>query len=154
MITRSNRLTPKREEVPITKGQVIEEPCDGKLSSTVLNGRWGAVMPPSTPNPFGRTLEDFTLTGKLRRFHEDFDSSIRAILQDCLFRINDEDGVLTFQILCPNEAVQKRLYRKREKIRNTLQWIWKDLDYYALCVQKEGLQCQVLEMNSFRGYDI
>ncbi len=105
-------------------------------------------------DPFGRTLEDFTLTGKLRRFHEDFDSSIRAVLQDCLFRINDEDGVLTFQILCPNEAVQKRLYRKREKIRNTLQWIWKDLDYYALCVEKEGLQCQVLEMNSFRGYDI
>jgi hypothetical protein len=40
-------------------------------------------------DPFGRTLEDFTLTGKLRRFHEDFDSSIRAILQDCLFRIQE-----------------------------------------------------------------
>jgi hypothetical protein len=104
-------------------------------------------------DPFGRSLEDFTLTGKLRRFHEDFDSSIRAVLQDCLFRINDEDGVLTFQILCPNEAVQKRLYRKREKIRNTLQWIWRDLDYYALCIENEGLQCQVLEMKSFRGGD-
>ena len=52
MITRSNRLTPNSgKEVPITKGQVIEEPCDEKLSSTVLKGRWGAVMPPSTPNP-------------------------------------------------------------------------------------------------------
>jgi hypothetical protein len=100
---------------------------------------------------FGRTLEDFTLTGKLRRFHEDFDSSIRAILQDCLFRINDEDGVLTFQILCPNEAVQKRLYIKREKVRNTLRWIWRDLDYYAFCVEKDGLQCKVLDMKSYKG---
>jgi hypothetical protein len=100
---------------------------------------------------FGRTLEDFTLTGKLRRFHECFDSGIRAILQDCLFRINDEDGVLTFQILCPNEAVQKRLYIKREKVRNNLKWIWKDIDYYAFCIEKEGLQCKVLDMNSYRG---
>jgi hypothetical protein len=100
---------------------------------------------------FGRTLEDFTLTGKLRRFHECFDSSIRAILQDCLFRINDEDGVLTFQILCPNEAVQKRLYIKREKVRNTLRWIWRDLDYYALCIEKEGLQCKVLDMKTYKG---
>lgn len=100
---------------------------------------------------FGRTLEDFTLTGKLRRFHESFDSSIRAILQDCLFRIHDEDGVLTFQILCPNEAVQKRLYIKREKVRNTLQWIWSNLDYYAFCIDKDGLQCKVLDMNCYRG---
>ena len=102
-------------------------------------------------DPLGRTLEDFTLTGKLRRFHESFDSSIRAILQDCLFRIYEEDGFLTFQILCPNEAVQKRLYIKREKVRNTLQWIWSDLDYYAFCIEKDGLQCKVLDMNSYRG---
>jgi hypothetical protein len=102
-------------------------------------------------DPFGRTLEDFTLTGRLRRFHECFDSSIRAILQDCLFRINDEDGVLTFQILCPNEAVQKRLYIKREKVRNSLKWIWSNLDYYAFCVEKEGLPCQVLDMKSYKG---
>lgn len=100
---------------------------------------------------FGRTLEDFTLTGRLRRFHSSFDSSIRAILQDCLFRINDEDGVLTFEILCPNEAVQKRLYRKREKVRNTLQWIWSNLDYYAFCIEKDGLQCQVLNMKCYNG---
>lgn len=100
---------------------------------------------------FGRTLEDFTLTGKLRRFHESFDSSIRAILQDCLFRIYEEDGILTFQILCPNEAVQKRLYIKREKVRNTLQWIWSDLDYYAFCIENDGLQCRVLDMSSYRG---
>jgi hypothetical protein len=100
---------------------------------------------------FGRTLEDFTLTGRLRRFHECFDSSIRAILQDCLFRINDEDGVLTFQILCPNEAVYKRLYTKREKVRNSLKWIWSNLDYYALCIEKDGLQCKVLNMKRYKG---
>jgi hypothetical protein len=100
---------------------------------------------------FGRTLEDFTMTGRLRRFHESFDSSIRAILQDCLFRIHDEDGVLTFQILCPNQAVQKRLFTKREKVRNTLQWIWSNLDYYAFCVEKESLECQVLNMKRYRG---
>ncbi len=48
MIIRSNRLTPAWEEVPITKGQVIEEPCDEKLSRTVLKGRWGLVTAPST----------------------------------------------------------------------------------------------------------
>lgn len=100
---------------------------------------------------FARTLEDFTLTGKFRRFHESFDSSIRAILQDCLFRIYNENGILTFQILCPNEAVQKRLYRKREKLRNTIQWVWNDFDYYALCIDKQGLQCQVLDMRRYNG---
>ncbi len=102
-------------------------------------------------DPFGRTLEDFTMTGKLRRFHEAFDSSIRAILQNCLFRIHDEDGVLTFQILCPNEAVQKRLYIKREKIRNTLKWLWREIDFYAICVEKDGLQCKVMDIEAYRG---
>lgn len=101
---------------------------------------------------FSRTLEDFTLTGKLRRFHEAFDSSIRAILQDCLFRIQEENDALTFQILCPNEVIQKRLYIKREKIRNTLRWIWGDLDYYALCVEKDdGLQCRIMDAQRDRG---
>jgi hypothetical protein len=51
MITRSNRLTPNSgKEVPITKGQVIEEPCDKKLSSTVLKGRWGCSDAPIDPN--------------------------------------------------------------------------------------------------------
>lgn len=100
---------------------------------------------------FGRTLEDFTLTGKLRRFHQSFDSSIRAILQDCLFRIYDQDGFFIFQILCPSEAVYKRLYRKREKVRNSIQGIWKDFDYYALCVEKQGLHCQILDMKRYNG---
>ncbi|MGB5962167.1 MAG: hypothetical protein WBG73_15985 [Coleofasciculaceae cyanobacterium] len=103
-------------------------------------------------DPFSRTLEDFTLTGKLRRFHEHFDSSIRAILQDCLFRIQEENGALTFQILCPNEIIQKRLYIKREKIRNTLRWIWGDLEYYALCVEKDsGLQCRIMDTQRYKG---
>ena len=49
MITLFKRLNLKNGNgVPITKGQVIEEPCDGKLSRTVLKGRWDAVMLPST----------------------------------------------------------------------------------------------------------
>ncbi len=82
---------------------------------------------------------------------ECFDSGIRAILRDCSFRINDEDGILTFQILCPNEVVQKRLYTKREKVCNNLKWIWRNLDYYDFCIEKDGLQCKVLDMNSYRG---
>ena len=66
MITRSNRLTPNSgEEVPITKGQVIEEPCDEKLSSTVLKGRWSAVMPPSTPDAYARFFKGL---GKYPKF--------------------------------------------------------------------------------------
>ncbi|HEY9607974.1 transposase [Allocoleopsis sp.] len=40
MILLGNRLIPNNgKEVPITKGQVTEEPCDEKLSCTVLKGR-------------------------------------------------------------------------------------------------------------------
>ncbi|MGQ4649676.1 hypothetical protein [Lyngbya aestuarii] len=100
--------------------------------------------------PFGRTLEDYTLTGKLRRFHSSFDSSLRAVLQDCLYRIEDDEGVITFQILCPNETVRKRLYKKREKVRRSISIVGK-IDYYALCIDKGGLQCQLFDMDSYNG---
>lgn len=101
---------------------------------------------------FSPTLEEVTLTGQLRRFHNDFDSSTRAILQDCLFRVLDEEGVVTLQILCPNQAVRKRLFMKREKIRLTIRWIWRGtIDQFALCVEKNGLECQVFDLNQFRG---
>lgn len=95
-------------------------------------------------------FEQLTLTGKLRRFHNSFDSSLRAVLQDCLYRINDEKGVITFEILCPNETVQRRLYKKREKIRRSLTIVGK-IDYYALCVDRDGLSCQVFETKSYLG---
>ncbi|NEO32683.1 MAG: hypothetical protein F6K36_20090 [Symploca sp. SIO3C6] len=100
--------------------------------------------------PFGRTLEDYTLTGKLRSFHNSFDSSLRAILQDCLYRIDDQEGVITFQILCPNETVYKRLLKKREKVRRSV-GIVGEIDYYALCIERDGLHCQVLDTNSYNG---
>ncbi|MBD1834187.1 hypothetical protein H6F74_03345 [Trichocoleus sp. FACHB-90] len=91
-----------------------------------------------------------TWTGKLRKFHSQFDSSIRAKFRDCLFREIEEGGVVTFQILCPNEAVQKRLIQKKQKIGNTVRWIWlQKIDRLAICVDNGGLQCQVFSLQKY-----
>ncbi len=85
-----------------------------------------------------------TAGGRLRKFHKQFDSSVRAKLQDCLYREIEENGKLILQILCPNEAVFKRLARKHQKIRTSVKWIWLEkMDEVALCVEtKDGLHCQ------------
>jgi len=50
MITRSNRLTLTEGRGAHDKGQVTEEPCDGKLSRTVLKGRREVAISPADPN--------------------------------------------------------------------------------------------------------
>lgn len=50
MITRSSRLTLTEGRGTHDKGQVTEEPCDGKLSCTVLKGRRGVAISPADPN--------------------------------------------------------------------------------------------------------
>ncbi|MEH2468329.1 hypothetical protein [Nostoc sp.] len=50
-----------------------------------------------------KPISQMTEGEKLQRFKRFFDSSSRAMLQDCLFRIvNYEDGMGTLEILCPN----------------------------------------------------
>lgn len=89
---------------------------------------------------------------KLRKFHSQFDSSIRAILRDCLFREVEEAGIVVFQILCPNQAVQKRLIQKRERICHMVHLIWLEkIDRVALCINSnDGLQCQIFEIRNSR----
>lgn len=94
---------------------------------------------------------------RLRRFHDQFDSSIRAILRDCLFReIEDDDATVTLQILCPNQAVQKRLIQKRQKIGNEIRWIWLgNVDKFALCVEYGGeLQSRTYSIESYFVQDV
>ncbi|HIK29086.1 MAG: hypothetical protein N3E45_14120 [Oscillatoriaceae bacterium SKW80] len=96
--------------------------------------------------------EDDTLSGRLRRFHELFDSSIRAILRDCLFRVEEDytKGIATLQILCPNQAVLKRLSKKRDRICNNVNSIWgRSIQQVGLCINENGsvsqqvtLQCR------------
>ncbi|MFB2896527.1 hypothetical protein ACE1CI_26745 [Aerosakkonemataceae cyanobacterium BLCC-F50] len=50
MITHSNRLTLTEGRGAHDKGQVTEEPCDGKLSRTVLKGRREVAISPADPN--------------------------------------------------------------------------------------------------------
>lgn len=102
---------------------------------------------PDDDCPFGLPPEDNSLGGRLRRFHEQFDSGIRAILRDCLFRLDENLGesLVTLQILCPNEAVFKRLAKKQEKIRGTVRWIWGDsIQRVGLYVKKDGAVCEQL----------
>ncbi|MDB9373661.1 hypothetical protein [Nodularia sphaerocarpa] len=75
---------------------------------------------------------------KLQRFKQSFDSSSRALLQQCLFRItNDADGKGTLEILCPNEVVRQRLYKKKRKIVNSLSTCWSHIQWFSLCVEQD-----------------
>ena len=94
--------------------------------------------------------QNFGFGERLREFHNQFDSSVRAILRDCLYREVKEEGTFTLQILCPNEVVQKRLIQKRQKIGNEIRWIWVEaVDQFALCVEKDGLKCQVYSLKNY-----
>jgi hypothetical protein len=86
---------------------------------------------------------------KLQRFKHFFDSSSRAMLQDCLFRIvNHEDGTGTLEILCPNEAIRQRLSQKKRKITNNINTCWSHIRWFSLCVQQDDeLHCQKFTRN-------
>ncbi|WP_373526570.1 hypothetical protein [Nostoc sp.] len=86
---------------------------------------------------------------KLQRFKRFFDSSSRAMLQDCLFRIiNYEDGTGTLEILCPNEVVRQRLSKKKRKITNNINTCWSHIRWFSLCVQQDNeLHCQKFTRN-------
>ncbi|WP_016952938.1 hypothetical protein [Anabaena sp. PCC 7108] len=88
---------------------------------------------------------------KLQRFKRFFDSSTRAMLQDCLFRIVDEDGTGTLEILCPNETVRQRLSKKKRKITNNISGCWSHIQWFSLCIQQDGvLDCQTFNRNGDR----
>ncbi len=97
------------------------------------------------------SLGEDSFGGRLRVFHDQFDSSIRAILRDCLYReVVNEEGTIVLQILCPNQAVQKRLIQKRQKIGNNIRSIWPNIvNHFALCVQNDGLHCRVFPLDSY-----
>ncbi|BAY95387.1 MULTISPECIES: hypothetical protein [unclassified Tolypothrix] len=96
-----------------------------------------------------KRISQMTESEKLQRFKRFFDSSIRAILQDCLFRIlNHEDGTGTLQILCPNEVVQQRLSKKKRKITNNINTCWNHIKLFGLCVEQNGEKnCQTFDLN-------
>ncbi|WP_414576910.1 hypothetical protein [Anabaena sp. CCY 9402-a] len=96
-----------------------------------------------------KRLRDMTEGEKLQRFKRFFDSSSRAMLQNCLFRIvNHEDGTGTLEILCPNEIVQQRLSKKKRKITNNIDTCWHHIKSFSLCIEQEGkLYCQKFTLN-------
>ncbi len=94
--------------------------------------------------------KEYTFGSRLKDFHNHFNSSIRAVFQDCLFRELETENKVTFQILCPNERVQKRLILKRQKIGMVISRIWSDkVNQFAICVQKEDLQCRVFSLGTY-----
>ncbi|MCG6135690.1 MAG: hypothetical protein MET45_13665 [Nostoc sp. LLA-1] len=96
-----------------------------------------------------KRISEMTEGEKLQRFKRFFDSSSRAMLQDCLFRIeNYEDGTGTLEILCPNESVQQRLYRKKRKITNNINTCWSHIRWFSLCIEQDGkLYCHKYTRN-------
>ncbi|RCJ17052.1 hypothetical protein A6S26_31785 [Nostoc sp. ATCC 43529] len=96
-----------------------------------------------------KPISKMTEGEKLHRFKRFFDSSSRAMLQDCLFRIVDrEDGFGTLEILCPNQVVRQRLSKKKRKITNNINTCWTHIRWFSLCVQQDGeLDCQKFTRN-------
>ncbi|MGF1986551.1 MULTISPECIES: hypothetical protein [Nostoc] len=96
-----------------------------------------------------KPISQMTEGEKLQRFKRFFDSSSRAMLQDCLFRIVvREDGLGTLEILCPNEVVRQRLSKKKRKITNNINTCWSHIRWFSLCVQQDGeLHCQTFTRN-------
>ena len=96
-----------------------------------------------------KRISEMTEGERLQRFKRFFDSSSRAILQDCLFRIVDhEDGTGTLEILCPNEVVKQRLSKKKRKITNNINTCWSHIKWFSLCIrQGDELYCQRFTLN-------
>ncbi|WP_459195187.1 hypothetical protein [Nostoc sp. FACHB-892] len=96
-----------------------------------------------------KPISQMTEGEKLQRFKRFFDSSSRAMLQDCLFRIVDEeDGTGTLEILCPNEVVRQRLSKKKRKITNNINTCWSHIRWFSLCVQQDNeLHCHKFTRN-------
>ncbi|MBE8966360.1 hypothetical protein IQ277_08900 [Nostocales cyanobacterium LEGE 12452] len=96
-----------------------------------------------------KPISQMTEGEKLQRFKRFFDSSSRAMLQECLFRIvNYEDGTGTLEILCPNEGVRQRLSKKKRKITNNINTCWNHIRWFSLCVQQDSeLHCQKFTRN-------
>ncbi|HYW21988.1 MAG TPA: hypothetical protein VE956_22290 [Nodularia sp. (in: cyanobacteria)] len=89
-----------------------------------------------------KRVSQMTEGEKLQRFKESFDSSSRALLQQCLFRlIDDADGKGTLEILCPNQVVRQRLYKKKGKITNSINSCWSHIRWFSLCVEQDGKLC-------------
>ncbi len=89
-----------------------------------------------------KRVSQMTEGEKLQRFKEYFDSSSRALLQQCLFRIIDNaDGKGTLEILCPNQVIRQRLYRKKGKINNSITGCWSHVRWFSLCIEQDGNLC-------------
>jgi hypothetical protein len=66
-----------------------------------------------------------TFGDRLRLFYNQFNSSVRALLDDSLFREVEDNGVIKgLEILCGNEIICRRLTQKYQKIGNEIRWIW------------------------------
>ncbi|MFH7025070.1 MAG: hypothetical protein ACHBN1_06635 [Heteroscytonema crispum UTEX LB 1556] len=100
-----------------------------------------------------KRVSEMTEGEKLQRFKRFFDSSSRAMLQECLFRVVPRgDGIDRLEILCPNELIQQRLARKNRKIRSTINTCWRNVKCFSLCVEKDGeLICETF---THAGYEI
>jgi hypothetical protein len=96
-----------------------------------------------------KRISEMTEGERLQRFKRFFDSSSRAMLQECLFRIVDhEDGTGTLEILCPNEVVKQRLSKKKRKITNNINTCWSHIKWFSLCIRQDGeFYCQRFTLN-------
>ncbi|HLO83485.1 MAG TPA: hypothetical protein VK203_00545 [Nostocaceae cyanobacterium] len=95
-----------------------------------------------------KTVSQMTDGEKLQRFKNFFDSSSRALLQDCLFRIvNHEDGTGTLEILCPNEIVRQRLAKKKHKILNNIYGCWSHIKKFSLGIKQQNGELHLQTFN-------
>ena len=66
-----------------------------------------------------------TFGDRLQLFYNQFNSGVRALLDESLFREIERNGkVVGLEILCANEIIRRRLAQKHQKIANEIRWIW------------------------------
>lgn len=92
-----------------------------------------------------------TFGDRLRLFYNQFNSSVRALLDDALFREVEENGTVKgLEILCANEIICRRLTQKHQKIGNEIRWIWPEtVTKFAIGVNEPTWKGQAFELQDY-----
>lgn len=92
-----------------------------------------------------------TFGDRLRLFYNQFNSSVRALLDECLFRELEENGTVKgLEILCSNEIICRRLSQKHQKIGNEIRWIWPEtVTKFAIGVDLPSCHGQTFELQDY-----
>ena len=103
------------------------------------------------PLDWDGVYKEETFGDRLLLFYEQFNSSTRALLDECLFReVSQSNTVTGLQILCKNEIIHKRSIQKHQKIGNEIRWIWPEtVTQFEIGIQTPEWCGQVFQLEDY-----